>query len=177
MTRSVVLLRGINVGGNRKIAMADLRRQLAADGFHDVQTYIQSGNVVLDHDFGDSEALAAAVGRSILALTGFEVPTMARDAEEWDRIIAANPYVTDDADPTHLHLLGLEPSGSTAAFAALDLEGFAPERATVADHEVYLHLPDGMGRSKLAVALAAVKVPTTARNWRTVLALRDLLAT
>ncbi len=173
MTRFVGLIRGINVGGNRKLPMVTLREVVAAAGGSDVQTYIQSGNVVFAHDSVSDEALAVSIGQGILAAVGFEPRVMVRSAAQWAAAIAANPYAVDD--PTKVHVAFLDVAPDAERIDKFDRERFAPEEFAVIGREMFLNLPTGMGVSKLAPALSALKVDMTVRNWRTVLQLADLV--
>jgi uncharacterized protein (DUF1697 family) len=170
----VALLRGINVGGNRIIKMADLRDMFAAAGARDVETYIQSGNVVFGHAARSTAKLAADLERQLAADAGFPVSVVLRTAAELAGVVAANPF--GKADVELLHVSFLATALPADALAAVDAKAFAPERYAVAAREVYLHLPGGMGRSKLVGAVMKVKAmaPATARNWRTVLTLNEM---
>jgi uncharacterized protein (DUF1697 family) len=175
MTTWLALVRGINVGGNRKLPMADLRAVFAEAGATDVVTYIQSGNVVFEHAARAPEKLSAELAARIEAATGFAVPVMLRSARKWAEVVANNPY--PGIDPTRLHVVSLASEPAPGALDGIDAPAFAPEEFTPIGRELYLHLPDGMGRAKLPPALdRAVGVPGTARNWRTVLKLQELLA-
>lgn len=176
--RAVILLRGINVGGNRKVPMARLRAVLEGAGAADVRTYIQSGNVVLDHD-GDAVSTTARYEAAIAEAFGFEVPLVHRSADEWAAMVDANPYPHAVAEPSTLHVLFLADPPARGRIDALDLGRFAPEEATPVGRDLFLHLPGGMGRSKLAPALndRALGTRTTARNWNTVVRLGEMLAT
>jgi uncharacterized protein (DUF1697 family) len=171
----IALLRGINVGGV-KYPMTELRAALEAAGATDVQTYIQSGNAVFAHP-ARSEAEVKAAVEAAIAEAGPKkpVPTMIRSATQWRGVVDANPYEPDH--PTHLHVSFFDEPLPKDSFSAIDLDAFAPETFTVHGREVYLHLPNGMGRSKLAVELnkGGKKAPVgTSRNWNTVLKLADL---
>jgi uncharacterized protein (DUF1697 family) len=168
----VALLRGINVGGNRKLPMADLKAILTVAGCTDVVTYIQSGNAVFAHDAPEAKTLEGAIQKA----TGMAVPVVLRSASQLQAVIDDNPF--DEPDPTKLHvgfLAGAPAEGAAAALAAAaaslptDREKFA----LIGDH-LYLHLPDGMGRAKLPLSLGVLKTPVTVRNWRTVLKLAAL---
>lgn len=176
MTTWVALLRGVNVGGV-KLAMTDLRAAVEAAGGTDVETYIQSGNAVFDHT-GRSEAkVKAAVAAAIADVMGKPVPTMLRSARQMAAVVDANPY--EPEQPTHLHVTFFDETLPASAFASVDLDAFAPETFTVHGREVYLHLPNGIGRSKLAVELnkgAKLAPKGTSRNWNTVRRLADLSA-
>ena len=178
MERIVALLRGVNVGG-RRLSMAELRAHLSAHGCDDVATYIQSGNVVLTPPSGPADLddwLSTRIGEA----AGFDVPTVTRSAAEIDSVVAANPY--PQASGTQLHVVFF-PSVSAeieAAIAAVDLDAVAPETCTLAGRDLYLYLPNGMGRAALPVALEKAgrkqRSPGgTSRNWNTVRKLQEML--
>lgn len=174
MTTWIALLRGINVGGV-KLAMADLRDAVAAAGGTEVVTYIQSGNAVFSHPTRSEATVKAALEAEIATAAGRPVPTMVRSAAQWRGVVEANPYPSDA--PTHLHVSFFDDPLPADAFVGIDLDTFAPETFTVNGREVYLHLPNGMGRSKLAVELgkgARARPVGTSRNWNTVHKLADL---
>jgi len=175
MGRYVVLLRGINVGRGRQVRMAELRTTLEAAGGTDVATYIQSGNVVLTHPARSARKLAVDLAARITKLAGFAVPVAVRTAAEWRAMIAANPFAA--ADPDHLHAAVLTDDVTAGDLASLDAAAFAPEALALAARTIFLHLPYGTGKSKLAVALArhASGRATTVRNWRTVHAIERML--
>ena len=167
--RSIALLRGINVGGNRKIPMADLRAWLDAAGFTDVRTYIQSGNVVVEHE--TKLDVASRVHDAIEEHSGLDVPVIVRTSQELSAIVAANPY--HGVEPTRLHVSFLADVPDAVATKTANASDCAPEEFTMVGREVYLHLPEGMGRSVMVPRLKLIKNATT-RNWNTVLALVDL---
>ena len=170
----IALLRGVNVGGV-KLAMADLRGVIEATGGTDVETYIQSGNAVFVHPARSEAKVKAPLVKELEAVVGRPIRTMVRSAKQMAAVVEANPY--EPEQPTHLHVAFFDDPLPTTAFAQIDLDAFAPETFTVHGREVYLHLPNGMGRSKLAVELnkGGKKAPVgTARNWNTVLKLADL---
>jgi len=169
----VALLRGINVGGNRMIKMADLREVFIAAGADDVATYIQSGNVVFTHAARSEPTLAAQLEKRIAKAAGFPVPVVLRTAGQLARVIEDSPF--PDADHLHIAFLAARPPANAPT---IDARAFAPERCAAVGRELYLYLPDGMGRSKLAAAVLAkpkaIGASGTARNWRTVLKLNEL---
>lgn len=172
----IALLRGINVGGRNRLPMAELRSIAADLGFAVAKTYLQSGNLVLPDAPRDTGEVAAALTAEIRRVAGLEVPVIIRTASQWARVLAANPFPEATADGTKLHVVFLD-GAATDEVRMFDAERFRPEELEVVGSEVYLSLPYGMGRSKLAAALA--RVPNvdagTTRNWKTVLALSDLL--
>ena len=173
MPTYVALLRGINVGGSKVVKMADLREVIAAGGGTDVETYIQSGNVVFGHASRSAAKLAGELEQRILEATGFAVPVVLRTADELAAVIADNPY---PKDVDHLHVFFLAATLATGALGAIDARAFAPEQFTAVEREVYLFLPGGLGKSRLAATVTRAKpmAAATARNWRTVLTLDEM---
>lgn len=169
----VAWIRGVNVGKSARLAMADLRAIAASCGFENPRTYLQSGNLVVDTDAAPN-AVATALEDAIAAQTPISPAVVGRSARQLRSVVAANPYVGRTDDPTKVHVVfHREPIGALH----LDVAGFLPEELTVRGRDVYLFLPNGVGRSPLAQALdkrRPAPVATT-RNWRTVLAVTDLL--
>ncbi len=161
----VALIRGINVGAAKRVKMADLRAALEAAGYEDVQTYVQSGNVVMRS--GNSEKQVAA---DVAKATGFDVDVMVRSAKQIAAVVDGNPY-PEVEDGKKLHVAFLE-----GGRPELPEEDFTPEAFTLRGDELYVWLPDGMQSSKLVKALAEprIGVRATWRNWNTVLALHEL---
>ena len=177
--RVIALLRGVNVGGHRKVPMTALRKAMSAAGAGSVATYLQSGNLAFDTALGDTQ-VADLVSDTIAAEIGVDgVEVVVRDRPGIAEVIANNPYPLDD--PTNLHVMFLGEGVDPAWFSALDLAPYAPEEATVGDRQVWFHLPGGLGRSRLMGDLPKLQRGTpaagalvTVRNWRTVLALAEL---
>ncbi|MDQ6797044.1 MAG: DUF1697 domain-containing protein [Actinomycetota bacterium] len=165
MTTYVALLRGINVGGRHKVAMADLKALLAEAGGENVSTYIQSGNAVLTHPARSPDKLAADLGRRIEAMTGFPVAVIVRTAAAMAAVVRKNPFPGREAS---LHVTFLSDDPPPGALDAVDAEAFLPEEFALVEREIYLHLPNGMARTKLPQALDVFATPVTTRNWRTV---------
>jgi uncharacterized protein (DUF1697 family) len=171
----VALLRGVNVGGRAKIAMADLRDTCAAAGCEDVVTYIQSGNVVLRSRLG-AERLRMVLEAAIAERFGFQPAVMIRTGAEVAAVVAGNPYAGRDPAHVHVGFLHAAPDAATGkCLAGLDC---APEAVTVAGRDLYLYLPNGMGRAALPVRVDRCLRPVelTVRNWRTVTKLAELAA-
>lgn len=174
----VALFSGINVGGNRIVRMAELRAFFEELGFTGVQTYVQSGNVVFRAATGDAAALAPTIEDAFEAKWGFRSRIMVRDAAWFERRVAENPYPEVAAEPKKLHLYVLEraPTGEEEKRLAEKCTG--PERFTVKGDAFYLRAPDGLGHSAFAALIPrTLKVPGTARNWRTVLTLLEMMKT
>jgi uncharacterized protein (DUF1697 family) len=182
MPRYLALLRGINVGGHNKVAMADLR-QIAADlGYTDVSTYIQSGNLLFAADGDDAAKHAAALERRIAERLGVRPVVVVLSAAELAQVITDNPF-PDAPNPRLVHAVfrNDDHSGSglaaVAAAAKTAQASGSRDEAVVVGRTLFLHTPDGFGRSQLAAQLAASSAQTTgtARNWATVTKLMALL--
>lgn len=168
----VVLFRG--VGGATQLPTKPLREALAAAGYSDVATYINSGNAVLS-----SRKSAASVTADIAAIVkrdfGFDKDIHVVPRAAWAQVIANNPFPDAAAAPTSLHAAWLERAPDPQKVEAL--RGFARngDAIEVLGRVAYLHTPDGFGKSKLALRFdKGIGVPNTARNWNTVLALAKL---
>jgi uncharacterized protein (DUF1697 family) len=172
----VALIRGINVGGKKKIAMAELRSLFSSLGFEDVVTYIQSGNVVFRSPAGDAHEIAANIEREINAALGMDPAVLLRTPGELEEIIARNPYGPPRTDVSKLHVVFLDRTPAAGAAQELDPERSPPDDFALLGREVYLHLPNGFGRSKLTIDYfeRRLGLRATARNWNTLLRLREL---
>lgn len=157
--------------------MATLRAGLAELGCADVSTYIQSGNVVLTPPAVDG-SLDAWLSERIGEIAGFDVPTVTRSAAELDELVAGNPYPSASGTQLHVVFFGAPPPA--ALFESLDPAAVAPEEWTLTGRDLYLHLPNGMGRALLPVAMEKAgrrlkAPPGTSRNWNTVRKLHEML--
>ena len=189
MATHVALLRGINLGGRNKVAMADLREVVTGLGHADVSTYIQSGNVLFSAgphaDTADTAALAAALAAAITANLGVSAPVVVVSRDELAAVVAANPFPAE-ADPKRVHAVLLSAALGADAAAKID-EALARSTAkggrdelAIVGRTLYLHTPDGFGNSELAAAVLRIVtspragVTGTARNWATMTKLLDL---
>ena len=172
--RTLALLRGINVGGARTLPMAALERAFRAAGARSVETVIQSGNVVFAAD--DPGATAEAAADAVAAEFGFRPTMILRSALAWRAMVGANPFVAAGRDESHLHVACFaEPAAG--ANPPIDPNTVAPEDFVAAGADVYLYLPNGVGRAKLSNARLdrAFGGVSTMRNWRTALRLLERL--
>jgi uncharacterized protein (DUF1697 family) len=174
--KHVALLRGINVGGNNLLPMKDLAKIFADAGCTDVRTYIQSGNVIFEAPVG-APGVGDFVVRNIEKRFGFQIPVIVRTSQQLLKIIRDNPFLESVADQRWLHVYFLAHAPNAQAIAALDPARSAPDAFHVRGQEIFLHLPNGMGRSKLTNAYFDSKLSTTctARNWATVLKLSEMM--
>lgn len=169
----VALLRGINVGGNKKVDMAGLRALLSEFGYADVRTLLNSGNAVF---IADTEPAAAPIERAILARFGFEVAVVLRTGAEIAGIIAHNPFADMAKDGSRYFVSFLARPLPSGALADLDAAAYQPELVHVTKSEIYCWLPAGLTDSPLMKQFTEKKlgVPATARNWNTVTKLAAL---
>jgi len=186
MATHVALLRGINLGGKNKVAMADLRTLVAGLGHADVSTYIQSGNVLFTAlDDVDCAVTARAITEAIAATLGVAAPVVVVTREELARILADNPF-PDEPDPRRVHAVVLseppwpELEVKLDAARAKSAKAGGTDEVLAVGRTLYLHTPDGYGRSVLAEALLRVVsspksgATGTARNWATMTKLLEL---
>jgi len=178
MTSFVALLRAVNVSGQNRVPMAELRRALGGLGLTGVETYLQSGNAVFDADGDDAAEHAAAIHGLIVREFGHDVRVLVLKAAELAHIAAANPFLAGGADERHGHVTFLCAPAGADGFAGRELPAQEGERAERAGPVIYLYLPHGYGRTKLNNSFfeRALKTPATTRNWRTVLALAEMSA-
>ncbi len=179
MTRFVALLRGVNVSGRKKIGMEALRQSCEALGWTEVRSYLQSGNLVFAAGEENTTELATALKARIAQDFGDEVEVLVLRAEELAQVGSANPLRGRGAEEERfLHCTFLFRHVSETRFGELALPAQEGEKAVLAGRVVFLHCPHGYGKSKLNNRYfeKALGVPATTRNWRTVLALRDLSA-
>ena len=179
MTVHVALLRAVNVGG-RSLAMADLKAMLAALGLGQARTLLQSGNVVLDVAARSGDALESFLEAETQKRLRLKADYLVRTAEEWRTIIADNPFRRQAKDdPARLLLILLKTAPTETRLSALKAAIKGRETVRPNGRELYVVYPDGIGRSKLTIALIERKLATrcTARNWNTVLKLQALAET
>jgi uncharacterized protein (DUF1697 family) len=153
--------------------MADLRGLVEALGHRDVETYLQSGNVVFSARSGTPAAIGAAMERRIAKDLGLDVIVLVRTKTELAKIAADNPLAKRRVDIAHLYVTFLGERPAAAMVSALDPKRFLPDTFAVARREVYLCCPNGYGRTKLNNAFfeRALATDATTRNWKTINAL------
>ena len=175
MPRQIVLLRGINLGPRNRIAMPELREALADAGFEDVQTYLQSGNVVLSSG-ASPQQVARKCERQIADRFGLDISVVVRTRAELAKVVKRNPLGKVATNPKRYQVSFL--AGKLDPEVARKLEALAApsERFVVDGREIYAWHPSGVARSKLWAALAGrgLGVTATARNWTTVTKLLEL---
>jgi uncharacterized protein (DUF1697 family) len=177
VTTYVALLRAINLAGINRVGMADLRQCLAGAGMEDVRTLLQSGNVVCRSDVRSPARLETIMKDVAKRELGVETEFFVRSAAEWGAVIDGNPFPNEaKTDPGRLIVTALRDPPAAEQLAALRAAIRGREVVEVNGRHAYIVYPDGMGRSKLTMALLERRLATrgTARNWNTVLKLGAL---
>ena len=173
MQTYIAILRGINVSGHKIIKMAELREHLASLGFTNLTTYIQSGNIIFQSDIDENHVLEDKIQQNIQVNYGFEVPVIVRSLKEWKMVVDRFPFNIEECETSRLGFTFLKdkpvhiPEEEIAKFKSPNDELVYEEK------EMYLHIPDGFGKSKLTVNVLErkLKVAATTRNWNTTLKL------
>ncbi len=165
----ILLFRGINVGGKNLVPMKDLKHYLEDEGYEDITTYIQSGNVVLRSKVNPSESVAKIVESNY----GFQPKILAFEKKRFDEAIRANPYKSYEGKTVHFYFCASKPKLNIQK-----IESFISNRESyeLKGEVFYLHAPDGIGRSKLVLNIeSCLGVSYTGRNLNTVLKLEELI--
>jgi uncharacterized protein (DUF1697 family) len=171
--RRLGLLRGLNVGGNNRISMAELTAVFEAAGCTEVSTYIQSGNVVFKASAAVCKRLTSTVPALLVERHGLTSPLVLREAAQVARVLASNPFLARGTAPSTHHVVFLAQTPKPSLVKGLDPKRSTPDEFVVQGSEVFLWLPNGLGRSKLSNVWFDSKLATvsTVRNWNTVLEL------
>ncbi|MEV5434039.1 DUF1697 domain-containing protein [Streptomyces sp. NPDC052701] len=177
-TTYAALLRGINVGGSRKVPMAELRTLLEGLGHGGVRTYLQSGQAVFTTGRGDEASLAAGISGAIERHFGFRADVIVRDHAYLKAVADACPFPAAGLQPRQLHVTYFSGPVDAGRFAEIDRAACLPEEFRLGDRALYLYAPDGLGRSRLAQLLARPRTTkgliATTRNWNTVVKLVEM---
>jgi len=169
MNSWIVLLRGINVGGKNIVPMKQLADMLIGLGCKNVQTYIQSGNMLLQHAESNGQVLSKQIANGMLQTFGFQPHILLLTLTQFEQAVANNPFVVAQPEPKTLHVFFLAEPTSLTNLDALTALKNETESFSLIEQIFYLHAPEGIGRSKLAAKVEKIlDVPTTARNWNTV---------
>lgn len=178
--RHVALLRAVNVGGRNRLPMSDLRAIVEGLGHIEVETYIQSGNVMFCADArrATNEQLAAGIHHAIAIATGLDIAVLVRSGAELADVVRANPFADPNLEPSKLMVHFLQAIPSAEAIARLEPDRFAPDRFEVVADHLYAYLPNGQGRSKFTndYIERRLAVAATARNLNSVLQLLHLVS-
>jgi uncharacterized protein (DUF1697 family) len=174
----IALLRGVNVGGKHILPMKELVALVSAYGCRDVRTYIQSGNIVFAASPDVARKLPDVLDRKIQERFGFASPVILRTTDELAQVCRNNPFLKHGAPEKELHVHFLTEVPTKDAIQSLDPNRSLPDAFRVIGREVYLHVPNGMGRTKLTSTYLDSRLATvgTARNWATVNKLLEIAA-
>lgn len=170
----IALFQGINVGGKNILPMQDLISILKSMGYEGVQTYIQSGNVVLQSKREIGKNDAENISKEIQKKKGFEPNILLLSLDQLQAVVKANPFPTEVGKAMHFFFIESQPHQPQLEYLeSLKIES---EEFKLGERVLYLYAPNGIGRSKLAAAVEkAVGVPVTARNWNTVSKLLSMI--
>jgi uncharacterized protein (DUF1697 family) len=170
MATYISILRGINVSGYKTIKMDALKNMYEGMGFKNVQTYIQSGNVIFQHSETEIKKLEKKIAKKISEQFSFEVPVIVRTLEELNQIVNTNPFINDPAkDEAHLHVTFLSALPEKNHIEKILEVKYNTDDIAILDKAIYLHCPNGYGNSKLTNTFleGKLKVVATTRNWKT----------
>jgi len=172
MARLVALLRGINLGSKRRVAMADLRELLVDLGYTDVRTVLASGNVIFT---GPKAKAREKLEKALKERFEMDIDVVVKTMAEIEAVLAADPFAGEVENPTRYFVVFLDHAPDPAKLQALEEQDFAPDAFKAGKHELYAHCPEGMQNSKLMKALGKPGLAGTAtvRNWATVNKLLD----
>ena len=178
MTTYFALLRAVNLGGHKPVAMVDLRELLARLGFENVQSLLQTGNLVFESDGGDGGELERLLEAEAKKRLKLETDFFVRSARDWQAIVKHNPFPAEaKRDPAHLLVVFLKAPPEASSVKALQAAITGAEVVRAVGRQAYITYPNGIGRSRVTIALIERMLGTrgTGRNWNTVLKLGALV--
>lgn len=170
MTTYISILRGINVSGKNLIKMDALRTLMMELKFQNVQTYIQSGNIIFENKSTPTETLSKKISTAIEKQFGFSVPVLTLTVDELKQTISKNPFITDKKkDISCMHVTFLNELPSIELFNKIETEKYLPDEIRQINKSIYLYCPNGYGKTKLHNTFLEnkLKVSATTRNWKT----------
>lgn len=176
MTIKIALLRGINVGGHRKILMADLKQLFEKQGFKNISTYIQSGNVIFVTTETNNNKIAEQIEQAIKQKYGYDVAVIVLDTKELEQAVKNNPFCKSNEDTKPLHLTFLNTAPSKEAKEHAQSYSFAPDKFSIYGQFVYIFCQGKYHETKISNNFfeSKLKVKATTRNWKTVLKLLEM---
>ena len=168
MNTYISMLRGINVGGQKKVRMPKLKSLYESLGFANIETYVQSGNVVFNSEEKDNEKLTKSIEEQIEKTFGFAVPVLMRSADDLQRVIENHPF--KDEEPVRVLVTFLYQQPDQAKLDDLNRYEDKVDKFAIGAQEIFLFCPGGYGRTKLSNTFFENKlgVVATTRNWKTV---------
>jgi uncharacterized protein (DUF1697 family) len=180
MQKSIAILRGINVSGKNKIKMEELRDAISDRGFKNVETYIQSGNIIFDSE--SNSRLEQRFHEIIREEFGYDVPVLVRSIAEFSEIVTSNPFLDesngseDEIEEKYLHVTFLSREPEADRLKNILDGNYAPDRFIPKGKNIYLYTPGGYGKTRLSNNFfeSKLNINTTTRNWKTVNTLFEL---
>jgi uncharacterized protein (DUF1697 family) len=175
----ITFLRGVNMAGHSKIKMTSLQSLYKKLGYKDAVTYIQSGNVVFSSSENE-DIIAGRIEKGILEEFGHNVPVMIRELKEIENIIQSNPFLgIKDFDPSRSAVIFLYSKPDKVQISKMEGINYPPDRYEISGREIFIYCPNGFGRTKLYTNFFEdkMKVTGTARNWKTIYAVREIALT
>jgi uncharacterized protein (DUF1697 family) len=179
MSSHVALLRAVNLGPHNKVAMADLCRVFADAGIRQARSLLQTGNVVFTSAVSSTAKIERALEAAARKDLGLHTDVFVRTSAEWDALVDANPFPKEaKSDPSHLVVMTLKDAPAASAASELQHAVKGRETTRVVGRHAFIVYPDGIGTSKLTIAVIERALGTrgTGRNWNTVLKIAALLA-
>jgi uncharacterized protein (DUF1697 family) len=170
MVTYIAILRGINVGGKRMIKMDALKQLFLSLGFSNIETYIQSGNVIFKSKKLKEDKLASIISEAIKNVFTYDVPTIVKNVDEIKQILSTNPFVKDNNKLVDfLHVTFLDATPTKENIESVTKLQFGDDSFSIIDNAVYLYCPNGYSNSKLTNSFLEnkLKVTATTRNWKT----------
>jgi len=177
MNKYIVLLRGINVGGKNKLPMAELRTLLSENGYENVSTYIQSGNIFLNST-KTVDKINVHIKQLLKQQLGYDIPVVTLTAEEIKTCYTENPFlkIEDNIKNLHVTFLNTAPEKGSIEHFTLNNNNNNNDAYSIEGRIIYLHTPDGYRNTKFTNGEfeKKLKVQATTRNWRTTTKLFEL---
>jgi uncharacterized protein (DUF1697 family) len=177
MKKFIALLRGINVSGQKKIKMSDLKLLFGKIGFQNVETYIQSGNVIFSSKEKSVKKLESNISSGIKSKYGFDVRVFVIRPDEIEYVLRDNPFIKKKKAIEKLYVTFLTDKPNSENIKMLGTKDFSPEEYIIDGKFIYLFYPNGAGKAKLNNNLleSKLRLPATTRNWNTIKALSELV--
>jgi uncharacterized protein (DUF1697 family) len=179
MPAYIAMLRGINISGHKSMKMGDLRALCSRLGFQNVETHVQSGNIVFQTTTENPATLSKRISETILKSFGFDAPVIVRTSKQMQNVITNNPFLKrKDVDSSKLHVTFLSETVQEDSLRNLKTISTGQDQFYPAPQEIYLYCPGGYGRTKLSnnAIEKALSVRATTRNWRTTNTLFEMVS-
>ncbi len=177
LTTYISILRGINVSGQRMIKMDALKQMYSELGFKNIQTYIQSGNVVFQFKKSEAGKLEKMISKKLNETSGFEVPVIAKELQEIKDVLENNPFINEKHENTdHLYVTFLSEEPSKESIEKINSGQYSNDKFIIKGKTIYLFCSTGYGKTKLSNTFFEnkLKLNATTRNWKTINKLADI---